>query len=192
MELEFNEKNNEKNIIINDDNKILIKGILYDKNSILNIENIEKLDNFHDIILTCSLACNDDKITIVRNLELEENVKKYNSDELTADFLPTVQTQLKNMELLDNELNNNNKSEIDRFKREMVQRVKCLSLAKMNKPILTNTYNLNSKDKIELQRIMHTYNDIPHDIIIKEFNEIASKELFDYNLDYSNMPIYRY
>ena len=42
--MKINEKNNEKNIIINDDEKIIIKGTLYNKNSIINIKDIEKLD----------------------------------------------------------------------------------------------------------------------------------------------------
>jgi len=192
MEIEFKESKN-NNIVVNDEEEqILIKGILYDKNLISNLENIKKLENYNDILRTCSISNYDNRINIIRNIELEENIKKYNSSELTADFLPTIEAQLKNIDKLDNELNDNKNNEIERFKREMVQRVKCLSLHKMNKSILTNTLSLTTKDRIELQNIMHTYNDIPHEIIIDNFNEIASKELFDYNLDYSNMPIYKY
>jgi hypothetical protein len=77
------------------------------------------------------------------------------------------------------------------YNKEMINRVKCISLFKMGKPILTNTYNINYRDKEKLQSIMHTYNDISHDEIIKEFNEIANIDIFDNpNIDYSILPIY--
>ena len=78
------------------------------------------------------------------------------------------------------------------YKREMIQRVKCLSLLKMNKSIFTNTYDMKPRDKKELQRLMYEYNDIDQSEIIKEFNDKIGEIMDNGEMDYSKVPIYQF
>jgi hypothetical protein len=119
------------------------------------------------------------------NPYIEEMRRKYKPEELTDDGIPTIETQLREIKEADEKIKEYN------YNKEMVNRVKCISLYKMKKSILTNTLHLNARDRASLQNIMHSYNDIPHAEIIREFNDIANTELFDNpNIDYSNLPIY--
>ena len=162
--------------------------------SIDEISNYKEIENNPDkdiIIKTCSYQNYNNNISLIRNIFLEENLKKYKPEELTDDFLPTVETLLKEMDIKDleqNEKNEKNKTKI--YNREMIMRVKCLSLLKIGKDIMTNTLYLNMNDRKKLQEIMWSYNDIPHEDIIKEFNDKANGEIFD--KDISKLPIYDY
>lgn len=129
------------------------------------------------------------KETKLRNPILEEYALKYKPEELTDDGIPTIETQLREIKELDE------KQDIDKvnYKREMIQRVKCLSLHKMGKDIMFNTLYMSNKDKTKLQEIMHTYNDIEPEEIIKEFNELVNEVLFENSsVDYSKLPIYSF
>ena len=129
------------------------------------------------------------KETKLKNHILEEYALKYKPEELTDDGIPNIETQLREIKELDE------KQEIDKvnYKREMIQRVKCLSLHKLGKDIMFNTTYMSNKDKTKLQEIMHTYNDIEPEEIIKEFNELVNKVLFDNSsIDYSKLPIYTF
>ncbi len=95
------------------------------------------------------------------------------------------------VEKKDDEINEHYKKE-SVIKREMLQRVKCLSLHKMNKSILTNTLNMKNNERKELQRIMHTYNDKTFDEIINEFNVTIGENFFNDDCDYSKLPIYKW
>lgn len=124
---------------------------------------------------------------------LDEYASKYKPEELTADGIPNIETQLREIDALDEEdKTKENKHNEKLFKREMTQRVKCLCLYKMNKSILTNTFDLSIKDRNTLEIMMHSYEDTPYDDIIKEFNDIACNDLFDNNIDYTKYPIYNY
>jgi hypothetical protein len=86
-------------------------------------------------------------------------------------------------------------SKIDKdkiYKREMIQRVKCLCLLKMNKSIFTNTLSMSLRERGKLQKLMWEYNDIDHKIIIEEFNEKIGEILDDSEFDISKVPIYQY
>ncbi len=124
---------------------------------------------------------------------LKQYSEKYSKEELTPDGLPTIETQLKEIEEKDEELLRiNAENSIKIYNREMVQRVKCLCLLKMNQSIFKNTLDLNKKSRIELQKLMHEYNDVEHDEIIKEFNEKISIILDENDIDISQLPIYNY
>lgn len=172
-------------------NKIKIRN---QELSIDEIQNYKEIDNDinRDIILkTCSYQNYENNNNLIRNIILEDNVKKYKPEELTDDFLPTVETLLKEMDKKDleqNEKNEKNKTKI--YNREMILRVKCLALMKIGKDIMTNTLYLNMNDRKKLQEIMWSYNDIPHEDIIKEFNDKANSEIFD--KDITKLPIYNY
>lgn len=120
---------------------------------------------------------------------LEEYKLKYKPEELTADGIPTIETQLKEIKIKDDEIDIKMKENIQKtFNREMTQRVKCLSLVKMGLSAFTNTYDLSMREKTKLQKIMHEYNDIDNNDIIKQFNEEIGDKLE--TLDYSKLPVY--
>ena len=129
----------------------------------------------------------------ISNPLLDEFTKKYKPEELTIDGIPSIETQIKEIEEKDNEQLEKYKNNEKIYNREMVQRVKCLSLYKMGINIMTNTNSLNTKNKQKLQDIMWSYNDIEHIDIIKEFNDLISSEIFDNSTtDISKLPIYDY
>lgn len=128
-----------------------------------------------------------------KNYILEEYARKYKPEELTADGIPNIETQVREMNERDEEYNKTleeNKQKI--YNREMVQRVKLLCLLKMGKSILTNTFEMKIKEKEKLQELMWEYNDVYHYDIIKEFNEKIGDILDDEKLDFSKVPIYEY
>lgn len=76
-------------------------------------------------------------------------------------------------------------------KLELTKKVKLLSLNKMNKSIFTNTFNMREYERKELQKIMHSYEDISVQEIIEEFNNMMNEKVFDNpNVDISRLPIY--
>ena len=192
MNLSISEKKDENISIIDCEKKIIkVKDLDIEVDKIINYNEIKDLPDYDIILKTCSYAKQSDYIMIMRNMFLEENVKKYKPEELTADLIPTVETLLKQIDEKDAEqLEKYKNDNIKIYNREMIQRVKCLSLYKMNMSMMTNTYELNIRDRERLQEIMWSYNDIPHEDIVKEFNDKACKELFDYKQDVSKFPIY--
>ena len=193
MTLSISEKKDENISIVDEPEKqiIKVKDLEIEVDKIINYNDIKDLPDYDIILKTCSYAKQNDYIMIMRNMFLEENVKKYKPEELTADLIPTVETLLKQIDEKDAEqLEKYKNDNIKIYNREMIQRVKCLSLYKMNMSMMTNTYELNIRDRERLQEIMWSYNDIPHEDIVKEFNDKACKELFDYKQDVSKFPIY--
>ena len=149
------------------------------------VEEIEKMENN---IENMSLEIKEKKYN---NYILEEYAKKYKPEELTDDGIPTIETQLRELQEKDEEFKRKEEEEKDkRYKREMIQRVKCLSLHKMGKDIMTNTFEMNVKDRNRLQEIMWSYNDIDHKDIIDEFNIMACNILDNEKIDISKFPIY--
>jgi hypothetical protein len=125
----------------------------------------------------------------MNNPILEEYARKYKPEELTHDGIPNIETQLREMQEQDE------KQQIDKInhRREMIQRVKCISLFIMGKDIMTNTLNLNKKDREKLQEIMHLYNDTSDEDIIDKFNTVVNEVLFENDkVDLSKLPIYSY
>lgn len=170
---------------------IKIKDIEIEIKEIENYNNIINEDDKEYILKTCSLQNYDNKNYIVRNLHLEENVKKYKTEELTADFIPTTETLLKEIKIKDEE-QLKKYDNIKTYNREMIQRVKCIGLNKLGLKMLSNVSDLSSKNRIKLLEIMKSYNDIDHLEIIKEFNELTCDEIFDKNIDITKLPIYDY
>jgi hypothetical protein len=129
----------------------------------------------------------------IGNPILDDYALRYTKEELTEDGIPTIETQLKELAIKDEETNKKLEEDKDRlYRREMIQRVKCLALHSMGKDIMTNTMSLSERERRRLQDIMYTYNDVPHDEIIKDFNELATEVIFDNsNIDISKLPIYQ-
>lgn len=111
---------------------------------------------------------------------------EYSKSDLTEDGLMNTETQLRRMEYLNKKYAIKTKPKII----EMTRKVILLSLNKMNKPLLFNTYKLKPAEKKKLQNIMHSYNDVSEEDINNEFNEVCSDKLFNEDNDYSNKPIY--
>jgi len=123
--------------------------------------------------------------------EVKSNITVVNDK--TPDGLPTIEKQLNDIKIADEELNTVNKEQTDKiYRREMIQRVKCLCLLKMNKSIYTNTLSLKPKERDNLQKLMYEYNDIEHKDIIKEFNEKICDAIDNNEIDLSKVPIYQY
>ena len=125
----------------------------------------------------------------MNNPILEEYAKKYKPEELTPDGIPNLETQLREMKEQDE------KQQIDKVnhRREMLQRVKCISLFIMGKDIMTNTFNLNMRERDKLQEIMYLYNDVSEEDIIDKFNTVVNEVLFENDkVDLSKLPIYSY
>lgn len=126
------------------------------------------------------------------NIELVGS-SKYKPEELTADGLPTIETQLKELKMKDDEQLPRYENDEALFRREMTQRVKCLALHKLGMSIFTNTYELNPRVRIKLQDVMWTYNDVEFPKIIEEFNNMVTEELFENDkIDISKLPIYEF
>ena len=123
---------------------------------------------------------------------LEDMKNKYKPEELTDDGIPTIETQLKEIAIKDEEYEKKSVENATKiYNREMIQRVKCLSLLKMGLSIFINTNDLSIKQRKTLQAYMWEYNDKDHQDIIKEFNEETSDMLDDVkNIDYSKLPVY--
>ena len=126
------------------------------------------------------------------NSIIEDMKNKYKPEELTDDGIPTIETQLKEIAIKDEEYEKKSIENATKiYNREMVQRVKCLSLIKMGLSIFINTNDLSIKQRKTLQAYMWEYNDKDHQDIIKEFNEETSDMLDDVkNIDYSKLPVY--
>jgi hypothetical protein len=139
-----------------------------------------------DLIFSKVMEKNNNQIISDDNYfkPLEEK-KLTDETEFTVDGLPTLEKQLRDLEKADKSIKEPN------YNKDMIMRVKCISLYKMGKPIMLNTFNMNKRDKDKLQLIMHTYNSVSHEDIIKEFNEIVNIDIFEKpDIDYSNLPIY--
>lgn len=134
---------------------------------------------------------NDNVVLINNNYNniLEEYKKKYKPNELTDDGIPKIEVQLREIEE-DEDKRKSMLNDEQKYRREMLQRVKCISLHIMGKNIMTDTTSLKPNDRNKLQSIMWSYNDVSHEKIIKEFNEIVSESLFDDDIDYSKLPVY--
>lgn len=132
-----------------------------------------------------------DKKYKIPNPILDEYAKKYKPEELTDDGIPNINTQLKELKQLDEEQEKKaEKNKDKKYKRELTQRVKCLSLNKMDKSIMTNTLLMNEKDRKKLQDIMWEYNNYDHKLIISQFDELVGNLLDDKEIDIYTSPIY--
>ena len=131
--------------------------------------------------------------SILNNPILAEYAKKYKPEELTADGIPNIETQLREIKIKDDEQLSRFENNEALFRREMTQRVKCLALHKLGMSIFTNTYELNPRVRIKLQDVMWSYNDIEFSKIIEEFNNMVTEELFENDkIDISKLPIYEF
>jgi hypothetical protein len=123
-----------------------------------------------------------------------QKVRRNNIDPtLTHDGLPTIETQLKNLEQIDLERQSKELTEEERdkkYKREMLQRIRCIALNAMGKNILQNPKTLSPKDKREfIKRIEELYI-LSEDEIKIMFGNICHDTIFQNGSDYSTYVVY--
>ena len=123
-----------------------------------------------------------------------EKVRRNNIDPtLTCDGLPTIETQLKQMEENDIERQSKDLSEeeiLKKHQREMLQRIRCIALDAMGRNILLNPKELNPKDKREFIKRVEELYILSEDEIKIMFGNICHDTIFQNGSDYSNYVVY--
>ena len=122
----------------------------------------------------------------------ENRIKRNNNDPtLTADGIPTIETQLKQIE--EQELNNikelTEEEKLVKRRKEILQRIKCIALDAMGKNILINPKTLMPREKREYVKRIEELYILSEEEIITMFNNICQDTIFQ-SVDYSNCAIY--
>jgi hypothetical protein len=138
-----------------------------------------------------------DEIPIIQIQPDEIPIIQKQSEDLTPDGIPTIQKQLKDIEESEKSekvfktMVDNTDPEI-KYKKDMIKRVKFLGLCNMNKDPFMNTSNMSIVEKKLLQKEMNKYNDISHQDIIDEYNEICGEMLSDSKTNYTSFMVSHY
>jgi hypothetical protein len=123
-----------------------------------------------------------------------EKIKRNNIDPtLTSDGIPTIETQLKQMEELDIERQNKVFTEEELLKqqrREMLQRIRCIALDSIGKNILSDPKQLQPKDKREFVIKVEELYILSEEEIKIMFGNICHDTIFQSGADYSNYVVY--
>ena len=187
MELLMSSVFKEKTVINDDENKepSILKG--------LTDETLKYVEDVEPRFYIDEEVNEDDKYKWYEIID-GEKVRRNNIDPtLTYDGLPTIETQLKQLEELDNERQNRELSEEEKdkkHKREMLQRIRCIALDAMGKNILSNPKDLQPKDKREfIKRIEELYI-LSEDEIKIMFGNICHDTIFQCGADYSTYVVY--
>jgi len=75
-------------------------------------------------------------------------------------------------------------------KRDLINKVKVVALARMGCYPLTNPSFFSKQDKSKLISLMELVLNLPNDKLTKEFNEVCTDKIFTEKSDYSQFPIY--
>ena len=123
----------------------------------------------------------------------EDKVRRNNTDpSLTHDGIPTIETQLSQIEQRDieqiKELSEEDK--IKKENRETLMRIKCIALDAMGKNILTDPRNFQPRDKKDFIRRIEELYILSAEEIKNMFNTICHDTIFVNGSDYSNYPVY--
>ena len=122
-----------------------------------------------------------------------EKVRRNNIDPtLTHDGLPTIETQLKQMEEFDNERLNKEISEeelLKKHRREMLQRIRCIALDAMGKNILSDPKQLQPRDKRDFVKRVEELYILSEEEIKSMFGSICHDTIFQNNTDYSKFVV---
>ena len=172
----------EKNVIINDKEPSILMGLCEGFSKY--IEDVEP--RFH-IVEDC---LEDDRYKWYEVIE-GDIVKRNNIDPLlTADGLPTTESQLSKIEAYDNEkLEISEDDELKKHRKEILQRIRCIALDAMGKNILSDPKKLIQRDRREfIKRIEELYILSEEEIKIM-FGKICHDTIFTNGYDYSNFVI---
>jgi hypothetical protein len=123
----------------------------------------------------------------------EDRIKRNNDDEtLTPEGLPTIETQLKQIEQRDieqiKELSEEEK--VKKENKETLMRIKCIALDAMGKNILIDPRSFQPRDKREFIKRVEELYILTADEIKDMFNKICHDTIFINGSDYSNYPVY--
>lgn len=172
----------EKNIVVNDKVPSILMGLCSEASKYT--EDVEP--RFH-IIEDCG---EDDKYKYYEVID-GEIIKRNNIDPtLTADGLPTVETQLKKLEDLEIEkLELSDEDILKKHNKEILQRIRCIALDAMGKNILSDPKNLKPREKREfIKRIEELYI-LSEDEIKIMFGNICHDTIFLNGTDYSKFIV---
>lgn len=176
----FNEKN-----IVEDKEPSILKA--------LSEETLKYVDDVEPRFHIDETVEEDDKYKWYEIIDGEKVFRNNIDPSLTSDGLPTVETQLKQLEEIDIERQNRELSEEEKdkkHKREMLQRIRCIALDAMGKNILSNPKDLQPKDKREfIKRIEELYI-LSEDEIKIMFGNICHDTIFQCGSDYSTYVVY--
>lgn len=124
----------------------------------------------------------DEKIKLI-----DKDGFEYTEDDLVEKDVMKVEALIRKEKFLDEKYPVKEKD----FKVEMTKKVIMISLYDLGLNVMTNTYNLSTKKRDELQERMRYYEDISIDDINAKFNKVCNYEIFDNpQVDYSKLPIY--
>lgn len=124
--------------------------------------------------------------------ESDKEVKK-EEKELTADGIPTIKQQLKDIEEDEKLMKSNiTFSEDVRKRRDIINKLKVICLHKMGKECLANVSLMSHEEKATLIKLMNEYYYSNEENITNEFNKICNDKLFSPGKDYSNYPVYNF
>jgi hypothetical protein len=120
-------------------------------------------------------------------------VRRNNIDPtLSHDGLPTIETQLKQLEEIDNERQNKVLTEEDLLKkhrREILQRIRCIALDAMGKNILSDPKLLQPKNKRDFVKRVEELYILSEEEIKNMFGNICHDTIFQNGTDYSTFVV---
>ena len=186
MELLMSSVFNQKIIVDNEEKEpSILKGLT--EETLKYVDDVEPRFHFDETV------AEDDKYKWYEYVN-GEKLKRNNIDPtLTCDGLPTIETQLKQLEEIDIERQTKEISEEEKdkkHKREMLQRIRCIALDGMGKNILSNPKELNPRDKRDfIKRIEELYL-LSEDEIKIMFGNICHETIFLNGSDYSTYVVY--
>lgn len=122
-----------------------------------------------------------------------EKVRRNNIDsELTHDGIPTIKTQLKQLEELDKERQSKELSEeemLKKHRREMLQRIRCIALDSIGKNILFDPKQLQAREKRDFIKKVEELYILSEDEIKNLFSNICHDTIFQIGTDYSTFVV---
>jgi len=119
--------------------------------------------------------------------KLKEDETKENDPDLTVDGIPTIEAQLRDMELKDKEV----VIKEETLQTKMTKKVVRLCLVQLGFNFMTNVKDLNEYQRKRLQALMRAYEGVEIEQIDKEFNEVCDEHIFaNPKIDYSKLPVY--
>ena len=122
-----------------------------------------------------------------------EKVRRNNIDPtLTHDGIPTIETQLKQLEEIDLERQSKELSEeemLKKHRREMLQRIRCIALDSIGKNILSDPKQLQAREKRDFIKKVEELYILTEDEIKNLFGNICHDTIFQIGTDYSTFVV---
>jgi len=139
----------------------------------------------------------DGKTKWIEYKDGDKIIRNNNDPSLTHDGIPTIETQLMELDKLDmqfkEDLENRNEEDLKRLKEiNLALKVKTIILDEMDIDILTDTRQLDSKRrKLYDAKFLAYLNNADEEFITNKFNLVCHETIFRPGVDYSKFPVYR-